>query len=521
MLVKEQTWLTMQRHARFVDFNPDSGVLTFLAPQSSDKGKEELSDEPKEQLPIILDKQTPVEATLKTDDSKKQRFVKVWGGGKAEELKKRLQSLDSTPTWKKFATKAAATRMADALTTWLKEKWYPKNPKTNPGLADVQQGVPFSEWARVLWREPQGESRVPVKIPSDPKRLTKRYIEMWGGGKDELRTRIRSALNFSEQEAKGLLLLMEKWLTETWYPTLSEDNKDPTVEDISKEFSELEDFAYQIETAQWEQILKYQIPPKKEKKTRKPKEVVELNVETQQGDYKLMFSIALPHFGRAGTGVLNWNARQPIAFLTNLRGYREIRVSEILRNEALAFLGIDPTILRVIVPPIFEQKTMRQWDPLAQSSGFLRWSGIDFALFEATSEKGDLFSPPLHFLPLTVDTLNGTVILTREVEINQMRGHAFSFEQKYEQGKKEKIHRGQVVIVKMRPQNHPDMWRVALAFYYQGNTPELVGVYVFPLATERSESATEEPVGDVVYRFQNEVIQDKNDPIVIESSQSE
>jgi hypothetical protein len=73
----------------------------------------------------------------------------------------------------------------------------------------------------------------------------------------------------------------------------------------------------------------------------------------------------------------------------------------------------------------------------------------------------------------------------------------------------------------MRPQNHPDMWRVALAFYYQGNTPELVGVYVFPLAAERLESETEEPVGDVVYRFQNEVIQDKNDPIVIESSQSE
>lgn len=517
MRVKEQTWLTMQSHARFVDFNPDSGVLTFLAPHFSDKGKEELFDEPKELVQIVLDKQTPVDATLNTAASKTQRFVKVWGGGNAEELKKRLQSLG------RFTSNADANRMADKLIKWLKEKWYPINPETNPGLADVQQGVSFAKWEGVLWREPQGESKVPVKIPSDPKGLTKRYIQTWGGGKKEMRARIRSALNFSEQEAKGLLLLMEKWLTETWYRTLSKDNKDPTVEDISDAFFDLEGFQYRIDTARWERILKYQIPPKKEKKTRKPKKVVELNVETQQGDYKLMFSIALPHFGRVGTGVLNWNARQPIAFLTNLRGnlYREIRVSEILRNEAVTFLGIDPMILRVIVPPIFEQRTMRQWDILAQSSDFLKWSGIDFALFEATSEKGELFSPPLRFLPLEVDTLDGTVILTHEVEINQMRGHGFSFEQKYEnKKKKEEIHRGQVFIVKMRPQNHPDTWRVALAFYYQGNMPELVGVYVFPLAAERRESETEEPVGDVVYRFQNEVIQDEDDSIVRELSQS-
>lgn len=119
------------------------------------KGRKGVFDEPKE----VLNKQTTVKSNYKTASSKTRRFVKVWGGDNLDKLKKRLQSLDSTPTWKKFATKADANRMADALTTWLTDKWYPTNPETNPGLADVQQGVPFSEWERVLWRSISNDER--------------------------------------------------------------------------------------------------------------------------------------------------------------------------------------------------------------------------------------------------------------------------------------------------------------------------------------------------------------------------
>lgn len=98
-----------------------------------------------------------------------------------------------------------------------------------------------------------------------------------------------------------------------------------------------------------------------------------------------------------------------------------------------------------------------------------------------------------------------------------MRGRIFSFVQPYG---KDKVHRGQIAIVKLRPQYAPRTYRIALAFYYQeSDVPELVGVYVFPLEAQRPQSEEEPSIGNVIHRFRNEEIQQEDDPLAQEASE--
>lgn len=366
----------------------------------------------------------------------------------------------------------------------------------------------------------------PRKVPNTPKGRADHYFRMWGGGtRTSLQKRMVEELEMTPYQAKGAVGALSVWLGLTWFQDKFED---PTVDEVIERVL-IKDESF----PDWRKVLRYQEPEPVVRKpaVRKPKAA---EAEVQHGSYKLLFAIrpgnrSLVAMNRMGTGVRDWDPNQPIAFLTNLSRHED-KVSSILREEAVQYLGIDPNNLRIIVPPMFNAVAMRGksalGNPISQHEGILSRTGLDLVLFEATSND---FKPnpsgigfteekvTLQFLPLEYqeERKGRWFELSVDTLVEQLRGHIFPFVT----GNR-KV--GRVGIAILRPRNVPQH-RVALAFYYRADLkhtlPELVGVYVFPLQPDQPTHSAEDVPFTKLTPYE-EVVQAPDDPIVAEASSS-